>query len=634
MRMNMKISSRVKEQIARTIGEYFTTNEITTVFKDIGVETDESLYAKWCITLDAFSKFENKENDIPEAIAEFCHPLSFLDPGRRMAFIQRLNEILSYDDIEIQHTDKTAKLFMVCGDKPEVKPEPTKVPKGSPVPKNEEGVFDPPKADDLPDVYKCSISSKAISLIAGEVPLQRFEVIRIVEPILKEIKYIYPLSVVQDYLDRSQDYTFFDFNDVLQTMRQKDINADSHIETILSALLQPINYEPYLETLDAFKEKIDRFLAYDKLMLIETDGKYTIKPIPKEINRPVKPKQTEAEIIQSLVDSLKEDDPVIIKNKGRLMKIREYHQAYMNIIELFCVDTTKPDPELNDAYVKLADKIQLLINAIPLKRHKIEFYRPFDDFYSAEHYWKSLVHTDLDGERAELSWEAIRPRLYKAHSDITKLISKAEATSDMTDDEIALEAVNSLIANKRTASDEPENAESVIPTMRLIHENADTKTAKKKAKKQSTYPKTIPSGTRWESITMRFLDDETVEIRVAGTVHKTGYADMGFADNRKNGQPPNLQWMFLKALAENNGSLKASDGNASDNYKQHKLRLSKRLMEYFSLDAEPFKDYTHQTGYQLKMTIFYNKDDVETPQDAPSDRISEDIGDMFSKLSQ
>ena len=71
-----------------------------------------------------------------------------------------------------------------------------------------------------------------------------------------------------------------------------------------------------------------------------------------------------------------------------------------------------------------------------------------------------------------MSWEAIRPRLYKAHSDISKLISKAEATSDMTDDEIALEAVNSLIAEKRT-TDEPENIDDEVPTMRLIHENRD-----------------------------------------------------------------------------------------------------------------------------------------------------------------
>lgn len=81
-----------------------------------------------------------------------------------------------------------------------------------------------------------------------------------------------------------------------------------------------------------------------------------------------------------------------------------------------------------------------------------------------------------------MSWDAIRPRLYKAHSDISKLISKAETTPDMTDDEVALEAINSLIANKRTATDEPDNKYDDIPAMRLIHENADTKTSKKKAK--------------------------------------------------------------------------------------------------------------------------------------------------------
>jgi hypothetical protein len=44
--MNMKINSCAKERIARTFGEYFTTNDIVTVFKDFNVNVDMSLYVK------------------------------------------------------------------------------------------------------------------------------------------------------------------------------------------------------------------------------------------------------------------------------------------------------------------------------------------------------------------------------------------------------------------------------------------------------------------------------------------------------------------------------------------------------------------------------------------------------------
>ena len=73
--MNMKLNSRVKEWIARTFGEYFTTNDITIVFQDFGVKTDEGLYAKWCITLDAFSRMSDPEKNMPAVIEDLCHSI-------------------------------------------------------------------------------------------------------------------------------------------------------------------------------------------------------------------------------------------------------------------------------------------------------------------------------------------------------------------------------------------------------------------------------------------------------------------------------------------------------------------------------------------------------------------------------
>ena len=57
----MKIGVKVKETIARTIAEHFTTNEIVNVFIDTNITTDQSLSAKWRITLDAFGKISTEE---------------------------------------------------------------------------------------------------------------------------------------------------------------------------------------------------------------------------------------------------------------------------------------------------------------------------------------------------------------------------------------------------------------------------------------------------------------------------------------------------------------------------------------------------------------------------------------------
>lgn len=110
----MKINSRAKERIARTFGEYFTTNDITTVFQDFGVKTDESLYAKWRITLDAFSRLSDPEKNIPVVIEDFCHPLNFEDNEiPRETFINTLNDILAYDDLKLVPTEKNVKMVSI-----------------------------------------------------------------------------------------------------------------------------------------------------------------------------------------------------------------------------------------------------------------------------------------------------------------------------------------------------------------------------------------------------------------------------------------------------------------------------------------------------------------------------------------
>jgi hypothetical protein len=108
----MALGIKVKEKIARTIGTYFTTSEISAVFKDAHIATDESLYAKWRITLDAFSK-TSRDDTLFHIICEFCHPLNFEDLATRQKFIDELNVILAYEELKVVATERTAEISSI-----------------------------------------------------------------------------------------------------------------------------------------------------------------------------------------------------------------------------------------------------------------------------------------------------------------------------------------------------------------------------------------------------------------------------------------------------------------------------------------------------------------------------------------
>lgn len=107
----MSFNAVVKEKIARTIGDFFTTNQIVNVFNAANIPTERELFAKWRIILDAFGKMSNQEDGIQHILKAFCHPLHFPDSQIRNNFIEKLNTILDYEDLKIQATNKGAVIL-------------------------------------------------------------------------------------------------------------------------------------------------------------------------------------------------------------------------------------------------------------------------------------------------------------------------------------------------------------------------------------------------------------------------------------------------------------------------------------------------------------------------------------------
>lgn len=457
----MKLGVKTKEKIARTIGEYFSTNDIVNVFTDANISTDKSLYAKWRIILDAFSKI-TAEGGISRILEEFCHPLNFADLQIRQNFIDALNNILSYEDAVIQSTDCTAKIILINEQLP------TK--------EEIEGHEAELKAKALPDVNKSTYSEKVIDLVAKEfcAVLSCSDIQKTITPIIKKNTVLFNQEIIKEYLSDSIEMPFYDFNDVLQVIRKKDEEADETISTIIAELLHPLNYSADENKASILANKIKKYLKYDDFYIEKIGNRYWVCP-----NKPLEDYQIDSQEFTEKEKNYEIRDNRKIKDKKDLVKgLRDNHQAYMDIVEIFCRDPKKPTKELNDAYGFLSKKIQKTIDELDLQYYKLSLYKPFtNDLYTAEIEWNGSGKVGDIRLGPSLSWDAIRPSLYEAHSNMVRICNIAEESSQMTGDEKNLEAINNLISQKRTQ--EKATGKNKVKELKLFHIYESKKEIKK-----------------------------------------------------------------------------------------------------------------------------------------------------------
>jgi hypothetical protein len=117
------------------------------------------------------------------------------------------------------------------------------------------------------------------------------------------------------------------------------------------------------------------------------------------------------------------------------------------------------------------------------------------------------------------------------------------------------------------------------------------------------FPFKIPAGREWENIILKFLDDENVLIIVGKWRHRAGYADMDMADTREKEPKPNMQWHFLKILADFGGEVGFGKGEARTSFKKQKSILTQKLKDYFDMGGDPFWPYNQFGTYKIRMTL-------------------------------
>lgn len=129
--------------------------------------------------------------------------------------------------------------------------------------------------------------------------------------------------------------------------------------------------------------------------------------------------------------------------------------------------------------------------------------------------------------------------------------------------------------------------------------------------------KATAKNTKWEDITIKFINDYDVEIRNGKKIFKTDYEQMGFADKRKDTKQETeakKSWKLLQAFSMSNNIFPLSTLTIQerDRRKKQKQELSKLLKNYFSIADDPISYDETKKEYRLKIKLIPESE--EEPQ--------------------
>ena len=106
-------------------------------------------------------------------------------------------------------------------------------------------------------------------------------------------------------------------------------------------------------------------------------------------------------------------------------------------------------------------------------------------------------------------------------------------------------------------------------------------------------------------MTIEFTSNDSVKIAARGRSKIFRFAEIGFADARKN-DSPDFQWELLQYIARHNGRLSWDDeasARVRDGAKAKIKVIRRRLNEVMQIDDDPFEPYRKVKAYMPKFTI-------------------------------
>jgi len=390
-------------------------------------------------------------------------------------------------------------------------------------------------------------------------------------------------------------------NEAFKYIKANHEDPETSISKLIMDFIHPLSHNLDEEKAEALADKVGKYLKYDNFKVQWTGDDYLIFS-QEDLDGF---HEQDEEMIAKYEEDEKIKDGILKQHTEVIKKLRDSHQAYIDVIELFCRNPKKPTKELNDAYLFLSKKLENTIKELNLKSFGVGFYKPFNnDLYSAEIEWNGTGRFDDLRLTPQLSWDAIRPSLYRAHSEIVRVLAISEGDMEMTDDDKKLEEITSFISQARTPTPPPRPPVKApvhrieITNPELVFRNAEEKVITKGKKR--VYPPHFKS-TDWSKITIRFIDERNVIIQADGKQAPSNFEALGFADGKKD--RPDTAWGFLLGLAKNNGETQKLSKPIPDTIRQQKKKLTERLRKIFDNDSEPFYSPEDTQTYRIKINL-------------------------------
>lgn len=108
-----------------------------------------------------------------------------------------------------------------------------------------------------------------------------------------------------------------------------------------------------------------------------------------------------------------------------------------------------------------------------------------------------------------------------------------------------------------------------------------------------------PAEASWSHLQMRFVDGETLSVRVGEVTAVVNYTQMGMA-SAKNGRPT-VQWELLRLFADSHGQIDWSNRAANHKLQKRKNLLARHLRRFFRIEGDPI--VSQGNGWQTQFRI-------------------------------
>lgn len=115
-----------------------------------------------------------------------------------------------------------------------------------------------------------------------------------------------------------------------------------------------------------------------------------------------------------------------------------------------------------------------------------------------------------------------------------------------------------------------------------------------------------PEGINWHDVSIRFVSEESVQIRAGSASEGRDFIGMGF-EYRQKGEP-DLCWKALKEFAKHQGEISLNDEDVNfrikKNLKYYVYVIRQRLKELFKISGDPFEKYNRKTrAWKAKFAV-------------------------------